>query len=109
MSKLLLWNKLHLNQAWDTPCATGLLRDYIGEYGLAVGAKYIIGGNGDPNKTENLPLVNYWLKHNIRRVTPAESININITLENFKSLIKVQDEFTSLSLSGHHYGHYSFC
>eukprot|EP00957_Ditylum_brightwellii_P138882 10585738-Ditylum_brightwellii.AAC.1 len=29
MTKLLLRNKLHLNQAWDTLCAKGLLRDYI--------------------------------------------------------------------------------
>eukprot|EP00957_Ditylum_brightwellii_P097123 7396728-Ditylum_brightwellii.AAC.1 len=71
MSKLLLRNKLHLNQAWDTPCATGLLRNYIGEYGLGAGAKDIINGNFDPNKSENHPIINYWLKHNIRRVTPA--------------------------------------
>eukprot|EP00957_Ditylum_brightwellii_P124761 9509214-Ditylum_brightwellii.AAC.1 len=34
MAKLLRRNKLHLNQAWDTPCAKGLLRDYIGDNGL---------------------------------------------------------------------------
>eukprot|EP00957_Ditylum_brightwellii_P015445 1162676-Ditylum_brightwellii.AAC.1 len=106
MSKLLCRNKLNLNQAWNTPCTTGLLREYIGEYGLRAGAKDIIDGNFDPNKSKNLPIVNYWLKHNIRRVAPTESIDVNITLENFKSLMKAQDKSTSLSPSGRHYGQY---
>eukprot|EP00957_Ditylum_brightwellii_P086837 6608943-Ditylum_brightwellii.AAC.1 len=34
MSRLLLRNKLHLNQIWDTPGAKGPLRNYIKENGL---------------------------------------------------------------------------
>eukprot|EP00957_Ditylum_brightwellii_P186241 14178314-Ditylum_brightwellii.AAC.1 len=56
MSKLLIRNKLHLNQAWDTPCAQGPLQDYIGDYGTGVGAKDILNGNFDPNKFVNLPM-----------------------------------------------------
>eukprot|EP00957_Ditylum_brightwellii_P155420 11830608-Ditylum_brightwellii.AAC.1 len=75
MSKLLLRNKLRLNQAWDTPCAKGPLRHYIGDYGLGIGKDNILNGNFDQNKSENLLVVNHWLKHNIRRVAPAGSIN----------------------------------
>eukprot|EP00957_Ditylum_brightwellii_P123279 9399701-Ditylum_brightwellii.AAC.1 len=59
MSKLLLRNKLHLNQAWDTPCAKGPLCNYIGDYGLGIGKDNILNGNFDPNKSENLPVVNH--------------------------------------------------
>jgi hypothetical protein len=106
MSKLLRRNKLHLNQAWDTPCAQGPLRDYIGDNGLGVGSKDILDGNFDPNRSENLPAVNHWLKHNIRRVATENSINVDISLDNYKSLMRVQDESTSSSPSGRHYGHY---
>eukprot|EP00957_Ditylum_brightwellii_P040170 3040043-Ditylum_brightwellii.AAC.1 len=75
MAKLLLQNKLHLNQAWDTPYAKGPLREYIGENGLGLGSREILDGHFDPNKSENLPVVNYWLKHNIRRVAAENSIN----------------------------------
>eukprot|EP00957_Ditylum_brightwellii_P194565 14819787-Ditylum_brightwellii.AAC.1 len=53
MSKLLVCNKLHLNKAWDTPCAQSPLWDYIGEYGLGIGAEDILNGNFDPNHSEN--------------------------------------------------------
>eukprot|EP00957_Ditylum_brightwellii_P129988 9914160-Ditylum_brightwellii.AAC.1 len=56
MSKLLLRNKLHLNQAWDTPCAKGPLCKYIGENGLGSGSRDILDGDVDPNKSENLPV-----------------------------------------------------
>eukprot|EP00957_Ditylum_brightwellii_P191712 14594468-Ditylum_brightwellii.AAC.1 len=55
MSRLLLRNKLHLNQAWDTPCAKGPLSDYIGESGLGSGSRDILDGHFDPNKSKNLP------------------------------------------------------
>eukprot|EP00957_Ditylum_brightwellii_P025713 1945685-Ditylum_brightwellii.AAC.1 len=71
MTKLLLRNKLHLNQAWDTPCAKGPLRDYIGDCGSVPGCHDILEGNFDPNKSKSLPVINHWLKHNIRRVAPA--------------------------------------
>eukprot|EP00957_Ditylum_brightwellii_P185124 14097592-Ditylum_brightwellii.AAC.1 len=106
LSNLLLRNKIHLNQAWDTPFAQGPLQDYIGGYGAGVGAEDILSGNFDPNKSENLPTVNHWLKHHICQVAPDESINVNISLENFKLMMKAQDESTSSSPSGRHYGHY---
>eukprot|EP00957_Ditylum_brightwellii_P163937 12481239-Ditylum_brightwellii.AAC.1 len=63
MEKLLSRNKLHLHQAYETPFASGPLKDYIGKYGLGVGAQEIIEGNFDPNKSKNMPAINYWLKH----------------------------------------------
>eukprot|EP00957_Ditylum_brightwellii_P041529 3145010-Ditylum_brightwellii.AAC.1 len=44
MTKLLLRNKLHLNQAWDTLCAKGPLRDYIRDCGLGSGCHNILEG-----------------------------------------------------------------
>ena len=48
-ARLLLCNKLHLHQAWDTPFATGPLKEYIGDYGIGAGAQDILEGNFDPN------------------------------------------------------------
>eukprot|EP00957_Ditylum_brightwellii_P071682 5449628-Ditylum_brightwellii.AAC.1 len=67
MSRLLSWNKLHLHQAWDTPCAKGPVHDYLVEYGIGQGTKDIIDGRFDPNAAENLPEVNTWLRHHIRQ------------------------------------------
>eukprot|EP00957_Ditylum_brightwellii_P102930 7844760-Ditylum_brightwellii.AAC.1 len=55
MSHLLFRNKLHLHQALDTLCAKGLIKDYIGEYGISQGEKDVIEGNFDPNVAANLP------------------------------------------------------
>eukprot|EP00957_Ditylum_brightwellii_P109723 8369533-Ditylum_brightwellii.AAC.1 len=106
MSKLLFQNKFHLNKAWETPCVQGPLKNYIGEYMLGKGAQDALGGNFDPNKSENLPTVNFWLKHNIQRVAAANSINVEISLDNYKLLKKAQNKSTSLSPLGRHYGHY---
>eukprot|EP00957_Ditylum_brightwellii_P139441 10627359-Ditylum_brightwellii.AAC.1 len=74
MEKKLSRNKLHLHQAYETPFARGPLKDYIGKYGLGAGAQEIIEGNFDPNKSKNMPAVNYWLKHHVRRVIPPSSV-----------------------------------
>eukprot|EP00957_Ditylum_brightwellii_P188373 14340507-Ditylum_brightwellii.AAC.1 len=55
MSRLLLCNKLHLYQAWDTPCATGQLKEYFGTHSLGHGAKDTIDRKFDPNVAANLP------------------------------------------------------
>eukprot|EP00957_Ditylum_brightwellii_P185518 14124713-Ditylum_brightwellii.AAC.1 len=65
MSTLLRQNKLHLRQAWDTPCARGEVKQYLGDYGLGQGAQDIIEGNFNPSIAENLPVLNHWLRHNI--------------------------------------------
>eukprot|EP00957_Ditylum_brightwellii_P184979 14087451-Ditylum_brightwellii.AAC.1 len=44
LSTLLLQNKLHLHQAWETPCAWVVIKDYLGDYGLGHGAKEILEG-----------------------------------------------------------------
>eukprot|EP00957_Ditylum_brightwellii_P057801 4383144-Ditylum_brightwellii.AAC.1 len=106
MSHLLLRNKLHLYQAWDTPCAQGPIKDFLGEHGLGQGIKYTIEGNFDPNLAKNLPKVNQWLKHHICHVAAPGSINLELTLEEYKDLMQNQDESTSSSPSGWHYGHY---
>eukprot|EP00957_Ditylum_brightwellii_P043156 3270377-Ditylum_brightwellii.AAC.1 len=54
-ARLLLCNKLHLHQVWDTLFANGPLKEYIGEYGIGVGAQDILEGNFDPNLECNLP------------------------------------------------------
>eukprot|EP00957_Ditylum_brightwellii_P105360 8032174-Ditylum_brightwellii.AAC.1 len=55
MSRLLLCNKLHLHQAWDTPCTRGPIKDYIGKFGIGSSAKDTIKGKFDPNVAHNLP------------------------------------------------------
>eukprot|EP00957_Ditylum_brightwellii_P043199 3273567-Ditylum_brightwellii.AAC.1 len=53
-----------------------------------------------------MPALNHWLRHNIRRVAAQGSIKVEISLQNYKDLFKSQDESTSSSPSGRHYGHY---
>eukprot|EP00957_Ditylum_brightwellii_P013032 984244-Ditylum_brightwellii.AAC.1 len=45
--------------AWETPFANGPLKEYIGDYRLGQGATEILEGDFDPNKSENIPAVNY--------------------------------------------------
>eukprot|EP00957_Ditylum_brightwellii_P111512 8505636-Ditylum_brightwellii.AAC.1 len=106
MSTLLLQNKLHLHQAYDTPCASRNIKDYIAKYSLVDGAKDIFDRNFDPNIAANLPSVNKWLQHHIRRVAMSGSICVELSLDKYKDQIKLQDESTSSSHSGRHYGHY---
>eukprot|EP00957_Ditylum_brightwellii_P025632 1937935-Ditylum_brightwellii.AAC.1 len=106
MSTLLQQNKLRLNKAWETPCAYGPLKDYIENFGLGQGAKDVLDRNFDPNKSENLSAVNFWLKHHIRRMATENLINAEISLDGYKGLVKVQNESTSSSPSGRHCGHY---
>eukprot|EP00957_Ditylum_brightwellii_P058999 4473892-Ditylum_brightwellii.AAC.1 len=106
MSTLLRKNKLHLHQAWDTPCTCGEVKQYLGDYGLGQGAQDIIEGNFNPNIAENLPVLNQWLRHNIRRSAQKGSITVNLTLQQYKDLFKVQNESTSSSPSDCHYSHY---
>eukprot|EP00957_Ditylum_brightwellii_P149545 11388126-Ditylum_brightwellii.AAC.1 len=58
-ARLLLCNKLHLHQAWDTSCAHGPLKNNIGEYGIGSGTNNILDGNFDPNIAGSLPDINY--------------------------------------------------
>eukprot|EP00957_Ditylum_brightwellii_P189881 14455514-Ditylum_brightwellii.AAC.1 len=44
MSTLLMQDKLHLHQAWETPCAQEVIKDYLGDYGLGNSAKEILEG-----------------------------------------------------------------
>eukprot|EP00957_Ditylum_brightwellii_P078217 5947677-Ditylum_brightwellii.AAC.1 len=67
--------------------------------------KYI-AGNFDPNKFDNLLVVNYWIKNNSNRVAATNSVNMNLTLKELKQLLKRQNKTTSSSPSGRHYGHY---
>eukprot|EP00957_Ditylum_brightwellii_P031179 2362665-Ditylum_brightwellii.AAC.1 len=61
---------------------------------MGQGAKDILNGNFDPNKSKNLPVVNYWLKHHTMRVAAESAIND-------------KDKSTSPSPSaGHYYSHY---
>eukprot|EP00957_Ditylum_brightwellii_P201248 15324767-Ditylum_brightwellii.AAC.1 len=91
---------------FGTPCAKGPLRDYTRDCGLGPGYHDILEGNFDPNNSKNLPVVNHWLKHNICRVAPAGSINVDISLQDYKSLMKIQNESTNSSPFGRHYSHY---
>eukprot|EP00957_Ditylum_brightwellii_P081075 6166368-Ditylum_brightwellii.AAC.1 len=59
MLTLLRQNKLHLHQAWDTPCARGEVKHNLGDYGLGQGAQDIIEGKFDPNIAENLPVLSH--------------------------------------------------
>eukprot|EP00957_Ditylum_brightwellii_P093954 7154365-Ditylum_brightwellii.AAC.1 len=59
MSCLITCNKLHLHQAWETSFANGPLKEYVGYYGLEQGTTEILEGDFDPNKSKNIPAVNY--------------------------------------------------
>eukprot|EP00957_Ditylum_brightwellii_P029293 2214169-Ditylum_brightwellii.AAC.1 len=106
MDHLITCNKLHLHQAWKTSLANGPLKENVGEYALGQGANEILEGGFDPNKSKNIPAVNYWLKHNICCALPPSLICTNLTVDEFKGLIRIQSEMTSSSPSGQHYGHY---
>eukprot|EP00957_Ditylum_brightwellii_P013801 1039838-Ditylum_brightwellii.AAC.1 len=67
MSALLMQNKLHLHEAWETLYAQGAIKDYLGEYGRGHGAKEILEGKFDLNIAANMPALNHWFQHNIRR------------------------------------------
>eukprot|EP00957_Ditylum_brightwellii_P195381 14886161-Ditylum_brightwellii.AAC.1 len=53
-----------------------------------------------------MPALNHWLQHNMRRVAAQGSIKVEIFLQDYKDLFNSQDESTSSSPSGRHYGHY---
>eukprot|EP00957_Ditylum_brightwellii_P022002 1659630-Ditylum_brightwellii.AAC.1 len=89
-TRLLLQNKLHLHQEWDTPFATGPLKEYIGDYGIGSGAQDILKGNFDPNQECNLPAVNYWIKHHLQRRAPQNWIRVTLSLSEYKELISSQ-------------------
>eukprot|EP00957_Ditylum_brightwellii_P031866 2416084-Ditylum_brightwellii.AAC.1 len=99
-------NKLHLHQAYDTPFAQKDMQDCIGEFGSERGAQEILDGKFDPNQFKNLPAVNFWIKHNLCCAAAANSVNIQLSVDGFKGLLKKQNKSTSSSPSGRHYGHY---
>eukprot|EP00957_Ditylum_brightwellii_P134977 10291419-Ditylum_brightwellii.AAC.1 len=106
MNHLLACNKRHLHQAWETPFTTGPLQESFGDYGLGQAATEILEGDFDPNKSKNIPAMNYWLKHNICCALPPSLIHTNLTVDAFKALVRIQLEMMSSSLSGWHYIHY---
>eukprot|EP00957_Ditylum_brightwellii_P031872 2416597-Ditylum_brightwellii.AAC.1 len=73
---------------------------------MGKGATEIFDGNFNPNVKANLPAVNHWLKHHLRQVALPNSIKVDLVLEEYKQVMKIQDESTSSSPSGRHYGHY---
>eukprot|EP00957_Ditylum_brightwellii_P137657 10493843-Ditylum_brightwellii.AAC.1 len=80
LSTLIKQNKLHLHHAFDTPFAEADMQQYIGENGTGKG--------------------------NLGWTAAANSVNVKLTVEELKSLLKKQSKTTSSSLSGQHYGHY---
>eukprot|EP00957_Ditylum_brightwellii_P075803 5761211-Ditylum_brightwellii.AAC.1 len=90
MTNLIRQNKLHLHQAFDTPFASSPMKECIGENGTGQGAKEILEGKFNPNKFNNLPAVNYWIKHHLRRVATPNSVPISLTVDELKSLLKRQ-------------------
>eukprot|EP00957_Ditylum_brightwellii_P058771 4455565-Ditylum_brightwellii.AAC.1 len=106
MHHLLQQNQLHLSQAYETPFASGPLKEHIGEFGTSNGAQQILDGNFDATNFDNLPAVNYWIKHHIQRKAASSTINVSLTIEEYKALFTAQDESTTSSPSGRHYGHY---
>eukprot|EP00957_Ditylum_brightwellii_P143206 10911596-Ditylum_brightwellii.AAC.1 len=105
MEKLLSKNKLQLHQAYETPFASGSLKDFIGKYGFGAKAQEIIEGNFDHIKSKNIPAVDCWLKHHVRRVVPPASAQTKLTLEEFKDTVTKQSKMILSSPSGCHYGH----
>eukprot|EP00957_Ditylum_brightwellii_P099694 7594558-Ditylum_brightwellii.AAC.1 len=106
MSTLIRRNKLQLHQAFDNPFTKKEMQDYIEENGTGLGAKEILEGNFDPNNFDSLPAVNHWIKNNLKRTTNPNSIDIALTTDELRSLLKKQCETISSSPSGRHYGHY---
>eukprot|EP00957_Ditylum_brightwellii_P189869 14454745-Ditylum_brightwellii.AAC.1 len=106
MSTLVNCNNLHIHQAYDTLFAKKEMQDYIGKYGTGEVTREILVGNFDPNKYDNLPAVNYWIKNNLKCVAAANLVKITLMVEELKRLLKKQNEGTSSSPSGQHYGHY---
>eukprot|EP00957_Ditylum_brightwellii_P107137 8174143-Ditylum_brightwellii.AAC.2 len=60
------------------------MQDYIGEFGTERGAQEILDGKFDPNQFKNLQAVNFWRKDNLRRAAAANSVNIQLSVENLR-------------------------
>eukprot|EP00957_Ditylum_brightwellii_P012902 974918-Ditylum_brightwellii.AAC.1 len=74
---LIKHNKLHLHQAFGAPFTMKTMHDYVRNLGTGQGAQDILAGKFDPNIQENLPAVNFSIKHHLQRVAVENSININ--------------------------------
>eukprot|EP00957_Ditylum_brightwellii_P207971 15355349-Ditylum_brightwellii.AAC.1 len=85
--------------------ASGPLHEYIGKFGLGRGAEDIMSGNCNGDKAEDLPAVNHWLKHHIRRCNTTP-IKVTLSQQEYTDLFRNQNKSTSSSPSGRHYSHY---
>eukprot|EP00957_Ditylum_brightwellii_P153798 11706101-Ditylum_brightwellii.AAC.1 len=92
MQRLLQRNQIHLSQAYDTPFASGPLRDHVGGYSTSQGAKEILDGDFSTANFDHLPAINYWIKHYLRRSSTTKQVKVSLTLQEFKDLFKNQDE-----------------
>eukprot|EP00957_Ditylum_brightwellii_P185721 14139790-Ditylum_brightwellii.AAC.1 len=81
MATLLMQNKLHLHQAWETPYTRGAIKDYLGNFSLGQGAQDILNRQFDSNIAENLPALNFWLRHNIRLVAMPGLIKVELSVQ----------------------------
>eukprot|EP00957_Ditylum_brightwellii_P031145 2359914-Ditylum_brightwellii.AAC.1 len=64
------------------------MQQYIGKFGTDRGATEILEGKFASKQFTNLPAVNHWIKNNIRRVAAANSVDISLTVEELKQLLK---------------------
>eukprot|EP00957_Ditylum_brightwellii_P042234 3198486-Ditylum_brightwellii.AAC.1 len=64
-----------------------------------------MNGTYEGNKAEDLPAVNHWLKNHIRRCNTTP-IKVTLSQQEYTDLLRNQNESTSSSPSGRHYGHY---
>ena len=100
-------NKSHLQQAYDTPFAGGAMAEYLDKHGDSDFANRVLEGeflhevqDGDPVMKAYLETLQY------PRANSENSVDTNITLQQYKEFWKNKRETTVTSPYGLHIGHY---
>jgi hypothetical protein len=96
-------NQRHFGQAQGTPFAVGPLAELITWQADTDTAELIL--QGDYTNDELDDITQLLLKH-CQSVSTPDAVKPELTIEDFTAKLRVWQESTSTSPSGHHLGHY---
>jgi hypothetical protein len=99
-------NRFHFGQAQGTPFTTPPLSDLINWPNDTAFANEILKGDADLSTLDTLTDLTKTLLHECKSSTGINSIQAELTVDEFRSKIRVWREGTSTSPSGRHLGHY---
>ena len=100
-------NKYHLQKANETPFACGNMSQYLGTYGdNHFVEKVLMGQETYETNESNKPMKDYLKTLQYAENVTHDSVNTNITIEEYKKFWKKKREITATSPFGLHIGHY---